>query len=319
MNSAKNLTEVPIETKCSSLQVAIIKTILYFDVFKYPITAIELHRFCQNIHANSEEINEAMDGLIKRNLVKTMNGFIFIGNGEAMIKRRVEGNLMAKKYYQKAWKYSKIISFFPYVEGIGITGSLSKNYMEKESDIDYFIISKSGRLWVCRTFLVLFKKIFLLNSHQYFCINYFIDTDSLEIQDRNIFTATELVFVMPTFNINLYNSWMDANSWTKEYYPNFPKQQLFGDIHTKNYRIKTLLEKILNTSLGEQMDTLFFKITLRHWKYKFKEFNDEEFDLKMRTRKNISKHHPNGYQTKVLNALTEKILHYEEEFGISLS
>src|SRR4029453_8923510 len=97
-----------------------------------------------------------------------------------------------------------LIASFPYVRCVCISGSLSKKYFDDTTDIDFFVITKPGRLWVCRTFLILFKKLFLLNSKKYFCINYFIDSDNLEIPDQNIFTATELTTLIPMHDYELY-------------------------------------------------------------------------------------------------------------------
>jgi len=43
-----------------------------------------------------------------------------------------------------------------------------------------------------------------------------------------------------------------------------------------------------------------FSLTLSIWQKKFKHFNKTDFDLNMRSRKNVSKHHPSGFQQKVL-------------------
>ena len=44
-----------------------------------------------------------------------------------------------------------------------------------------------------------------------------------------------------------------------------------------------------------------------YWKRKFPHFDESDFDLNMRTRKNVSKHHPQGFQQKVLDALEVKM------------
>ena len=79
---------------------------------------------------------------------------------------------------------TKFISKFPYVRAILLSGSISKGYMDKDSDVDYFIITQPNRLWVTRLLLMLFKKIFLFNSRKVFCINYFVDSEKLEIEEK---------------------------------------------------------------------------------------------------------------------------------------
>src|SRR5690606_3777846 len=102
------------------------------------------------------------------------------------------GNLMANKFSDIARKKAKLISQFPFVRGVMASGSLSKGYADEKSDIDFFIITIPNRLWIARTLLVLYKRIFLLNSHKFFCVNYFVDEKHLGIEEKNLFTATEL-------------------------------------------------------------------------------------------------------------------------------
>jgi hypothetical protein len=58
----------------------------------------------------------------------------------------------------------------------------------------------------------------------------------------------------------------------------------------------------MGKSLGDFADKQLFKLTLSIWQKKFKHFNKTDFDLNMRSRKNVSKHHPSGFQQKVLNS-----------------
>ena len=165
--------------------------------------------------------------------------------------------------------------------------------------------------------LILFKKIILLNSKKYFCVNYFIDTDNLEIPDKNIFTATELVHIIPTYNAELYNDFISSNSWVRSFYPN--KKMFEGRLPSGNNLIKRISEKMLSGRMGEKIDKWCFQRTIGHWKKKFPEFNEEEFDLNLRSKKNVSKHHPQGFQFKVTKAYEEKIKWFEKKLNIKLA
>ena len=103
----------------------------------------------------------------------------------------------------KALRNARLIFHFPFTRAIMISGSLSKNYADEASDVDYFIIVKPGRLWIARTLLIIYKRIFLMNSKKYFCVNYFIDEDHLEIEEKNLFTAVELTTLIPIHGFTL--------------------------------------------------------------------------------------------------------------------
>lgn len=256
------------------------------------------------------ELSKHLDDLVKEEKVFDVEGFYLLKNEPQLIARRKKGNLKAEELMKKAHKNASFISSFPFVKGVYVSGSLSKGYIDGDGDIDFFIVTKPNRLWIARTFLILYKKVFLLNSKKYFCVNYFIDDEQLEIKDKNIFTATEITTLLPMVNEQIYAQFLEANEWVKEYYPHFSKR----DTSTTNQRKKTWLgqslEKILSGSFGDRLDAAFMKRTLKRWQNKFHHLSDEEMELLMRTNRRVSKHHPSDFQTKVLNRYQEKLDQY---------
>jgi hypothetical protein len=178
--------------------------------------------------------------------------------------------------------------------------------MHEDGDIDYFIITSKGRLWVCRTLLILFKKVFLLNSRKYFCLNYFIDEENLKIVDENIFTATEVAFLLPVYNAALFKKFKEVNSWTLNHYST---DQIIVDFNpvTTNSSLKKLLEKLLSSGWADRLDLFFMRLTHKRWQRKFKDFPIDKLELTMRSNRGISKHHPRDFQNKVLNEYHKRI------------
>ncbi len=302
----------------NDLEAGVLKTLLYFDVFYYPLTLQEIKDNCRQIYNSPQDLEAVLEELVSKKIIKKQNDFYFINEDNSIVERRQNGNLMADKFYKAAFLFSRLISWFPFVKGVCISGSLSKGYMEKDSDIDYFIITSPSRLWLCRTLLVLFKKVFLLNSKKYFCVNYFIDTEHLAIPDKNLFAATELAFIHPTYNHELYMQFMKTNSWFKEFYPNKKEQENTKTLPQHKFFLKHFLEILFNGKAGEMLDNWCFRLTLKYWKKKFKNFDAAQFDLHLRSKKEVSKHHPNGFQIKVLAAYQIKIKEFQSRHSISL-
>ena len=300
-------------------QSAVVRTLLYFDIFQYPLTADEVQENCLEQKIPKTETDQILTHLASSGLVQRHENFYFINGTSELIPRRIDGNKRAEKYLQIARRYTKIISTFPFVEAVFLSGSLAKGSVAEDGDIDYFIITRPGRLWLCRTLLIAFKKVFLFNSHKYFCVNYFIDSNNLEVPDKNIFTATELVFARPVYNKELCKHFLESNSWSFSFYPNKLGIDLSKVQPLNNSLIKRLSEYLLNGRLGEKLDEYLFNLTLRHWKKKFNTFDETEFDLHMRSRKNVSKHHPNAFQQRVLKAHADKITAFEEQNKVQLT
>jgi predicted nucleotidyltransferase len=223
-----------------------------------------------------------------------------------LVDRRLKGNEMSKKIMPKAVRVSKFIGKFPYVESVCLSGALSKGYFDDNGDIDFFIITNPSRLWIARTLLILYKKIFLLNSNKYFCVNYFISTDQLEITEKNRFTATELLTLIPICGPKVFESFIEANSWTKSFLPNAVPHNRDNLKDISKPWLTNNFETLCNFTFGTGLDEIFRRITLKKWNSKFKNMKKADFDIALKSTQTVSKHHPNNFQKKVINTVNNK-------------
>lgn len=297
----------------------VLRSLVYFGIFNHPLTAEELRRYHPVPHISEEEVVQSIMKLQKLKLVHETNGFYQLSPNTTHIERRIAGSELAKIYLQRAVRISRWIGSMPFVRGVLISGSLSKGYMDKGSDIDYFIVTQKGRLWLCRSLLAIIRKMMPKPLRRYFCINYFIDNQSLSIPDHNLFVATELAFVTPTYNRLVWEKLLQENDWFRMYYPN--KRDSYPEIkavHDLSWLKKTM-EHILGGSIGEKLDTWFFNIMLKRWKKRYKDFDVDAFDLNIRTRKNVSKQHEKGHQYVVLQKYQNRWDELEKQYSVKLS
>ncbi|MEO8067955.1 MAG: nucleotidyltransferase domain-containing protein [Flavobacteriales bacterium] len=296
---------------------AVVRTLLYFDIFKHPLRKEELIAFSQLRAHESDDLRPALEHLLQEGLVVESDGHFALSEAGERTARRARHSQRAKERMVKAQRNSDLIGSFPFVRAVMLSGSISKGVLDETGDIDYFIITAPRRLWVARTLLVLYKKIFLLNSRRDFCVNYFIDTHHLAIEDRNLFTATEVVTLLPTHGPSWCRDFFNANQWAFERFPNMPAQRPMP-LEPSSSGPQRWTERLLNGALGEWLDDLFMRLTYMRWRRKFGGFDARTFELALRTRKYVSKHHPQGFQQRVLDALTERIARFEAQHGLSL-
>ena len=306
------------ESNITSLKRDIIRTLAYYDIFSYPLTASEVYHNLRDNHTSLDEVKRELEKLSRSQILHRKGEFYLLNNNDTYIKRREKGNALAKKRLKTAQRVSGFISRFPFIRGIFLSGSISKGFMEEDSDIDYFVITHPNRVWFSRLMLMLFKKVFLFNSKKIFCINYFVDSENLEIQEKNIFTATELVTLLPTFSSEMYEELYAKNIWMRQFYPNFPKRETAEVLDRKNGMLKSALEKLLGNKLGDKIDDFAMALFDKFNKTKYKNYDKEEFKIAFKSSKKESKHHPKFFQKKVLQEFDRKIKSLEERLRIPL-
>ena len=292
-----------------------LKTILYFSIFRYPLKINEIHSYTN--YSELLETSNELEHLMNEKILTKVDDFYVYGSDLDSVIKRMKGNMYAKRAMRIATQKAKFISKFPYVEGVGISGSLSKGYYDSESDIDFFVVTKPNKLWICRTLLILYKKVFLLNSRKYFCVNYFVSSNQMEIEEQNRFTATELKTLIPLQGKATFEQFYQKNNWVKNYFSKFePRLNAISD--TQKPAFSRGIEMIFDTKMGTITDGLFKMITLKKWRAKFHYLDEEDFKVALKTTKNISKHHPSNFQKKVILSLNSKMEEVQSKYNVVL-
>jgi len=289
-------------------ELTVLKALTYFDIFNYPLTGQEIKNFLGH-SINEEEFRSALRQLLFAKTIFKFNEFYSLHNDPEMVEKRLQGNARAKRFLPKAAKIGAFLYKFPYVRAVAVSGSLSKNYADPKADIDFFIITKTNRLWIARTFLHLFKKCTFLIGHQHFyCMNYFIDEKALLIRDQNIYSATEVVTLLPVGGADMINLFFRINSWTADWLPVYEaKHEL--NISDKDSFLKKIVEKIFDKKAGDRFDDFLFRLTTRRWQRKEKlgRRNLKGKLMNLVTGKHFSKSDPGAFQEKIIAMYKNKI------------
>ena len=299
-------------TDSIALKVGILKHLLYSEVFEHPLNTDEILRFSGvNTPFSYQELHTILAELSQDELIQLHDNHVCIFEVGQKINQRKLASERAGRLFDKAVRVATFIQKFPFVEGVGISGSLSKGILHSDGDFDFFIITKPNRVWVARTLLILYKKVFLFNSRKYFCVNYFIDSEHLEIEEKNRFTAVEVATLIPAAG-GVFDEFYEHNRWVHDFFPNNARTE-FDTKKPKKPWVSRSVQWLLRGSFGELMDRRFMEITLRRWQKKFGDFDDQKFRLTMKSRRYVSKHHPNDFQNKVLSKYEALLRTYRQK------
>ena len=288
---------------------SVLKVLLYFDMFNYPVTPAEIHMFIDQALTKSE-LDTILGRLLSDRYIYQLDEFISLQNNYSLAERRRKGNQLASQLIEKAKKISKLLYSFPYVRAIGVSGSVSKNFADEDADIDYFIITKANRLWIARTILHLFKKFpFLKGKDKWYCMNYFVDEAEMQIGEKNIYTATELITIMPMHGAASMNNFLSANEWAKTYFPNFSFNELVKNEEAVYSLPKRITEFFFNNKIGTWLDNYFFRLTTKRWLLKEKQgrLNTKGESMGLKTGKHCSKPNPVFFHDKFLQKFEARL------------
>lgn len=295
---------------------SILQTLAYFDMFRYPLTAAEIHLFLDR-PLPFTDIQNLLNELAAKGCIYRTDEFYSLQDDRSIAERRRQGNRQAERLLSLAYRIGSLLGKFPYVRGVGISGSLSKNYADEQADIDFFIITKANRLWIARTLLHLLKKLsFLAGRQHWFCMNYFIDETVLLMPEKNIFIATELVTLKPVTGAAL-PVFFTANRWASGYFPNHPFYPSGDQQVAKRHWMQVLTESFFNNRLGEWFDTYLMRVTRDRWLHKERKRrkNSRGEPMALRVDRHSGRPDPANFQQKILSLYHARLSDIDAQYA----
>ena len=187
----------------------------------------------------------------------TVGEYSNIRNPQSAIKqlKNYELRITNSKKKLENWRfraYIKLISIFPQIKLIGLSGSISMMNADKDDDIDLFVITGKNRLFTARFVAITIAFIMGLKralgqdkAVDKVCLNLFFDEENLSVPKfkKTLFVAHEILQMKPLINKNkVYERFLAANNWVFKLFPN-AKSQIINhksQINFKHLKFKTL-------------------------------------------------------------------------------
>lgn len=272
----------------------LLKTFLYFAVFKFPLTKREALAFCQ---FKTQSIDSELDFLLKEKLIYKIKNLYLPKNEKLWVERRLKGHREAKRIMPKAKKMAHILKHFPFVRSIMISGTLAKGYMDQNCDIDFFVITKPGNITISKFLIGVSRRLFFPKG---LCVNYIIDTDNLLIEKQNIYSATEFATLIPVMDSNIFHEFISKNKhWVTDNLPNYNIQRNISK-PIKEAALKISIEKLLSTKIGNFFETRLQKFYLKKLSNGKKEHKESFISGELKIKKGVIKGHNLSYEKTIL-------------------
>ncbi len=241
------------------LEEAVLRTVLYADVFSFALTPAEIHHFL--IHDRPTDAAAIEEILISsarlRALLHYESGYVTAQGRLELIARRLERERAAQVLWPLAQQYGVWLARLPFVRMVALTGALAvRNPSGQRDDLDYLLIVLPRRVWLARAFSILLVRLARRRGIE-ICPNYVLAANMLTQQRQDIFVAHEVAQMVPLYGHDLYWRLRAENAWVSAHLPN-ASGVFYMEPERPTGRVwrtlKRLLEWMLSGRLGDWLE-----------------------------------------------------------------
>ncbi|MBN1260104.1 MAG: hypothetical protein JXB35_05435 [Anaerolineae bacterium] len=245
-----------VEPRIQTVEEAILYTVSYADVFNYPLTVEEIHRYLVGMPASLAEVKAVTGGLVHTTgLLRQQDGFVMLEGREFLAGLRQRRAQVAAAMWPRALRYGRAIARLPFVRMVAVTGALTMDNVEAGDDYDYLIITAPGRLWVTRLLVIqlVVKPVARLGDEV--CPNYLLAETALTIEEQDLFHAHELAQMIPLHGLEIYRQLRAENAWALRFLPNVTAPPVVKAVPAPNGSLgRRALELLLKSPAGTMLE-----------------------------------------------------------------
>jgi hypothetical protein len=248
---------------------SIIKTIIYFDLFNYPLTSWELWRL-SDVKKSYGDFLSSLNNF-NHDRISFKHGFYYLtGRENILVTRQIRYNVSDRKF-KRAIRTTWWLSRLPWINLVGLANQIGAHNLRAEGDIDFFIITKPNRLWLSRLFLAGSLKLLNLrpkgsNTQDTFCLSFWVSESQLALHDfklnNDLYFTYWLASLTPLFDAdNYYDHLIASNTWLNNFLPNWqtikpnPRRSI-GEPRVQPISTWSLINKLENLARNWQIKHL---------------------------------------------------------------
>ncbi|MGD8792167.1 MAG: hypothetical protein PVF47_06405 [Anaerolineae bacterium] len=229
---------------------AILHTLVYADLFDYPLRTREIHRYLTGHTASLARVKGYLEANGGFGYLHSSPPFWFLAGREHLVDLRREREAFSQVLWRQARWYGKLIAMMPFVRLVAVTGSLAMNNASgPQDDIDLLIVATRNRVWLARGLAISIVHLARRFGVE-LCPNYVLAEHKLEMGEPNLYTAHELAQLVPLYGAGIYRRLLERNAWVVDFLPNaLPRQ---GNVREAGAAAR-LGQRTLEAALGGRL------------------------------------------------------------------
>lgn len=198
---------------------AVYATVGYADVFDMPIELTHLHRYLISKDASLTETSMAVDELVTTGHLGRRGDVIYLAGRSEVLDIYDERIVRAASMWSEAEVWGHRIGRVPFVRMVAVTGGLAVDSVADHDDIDFFIVTKPGRLWLTRLMIIALGRIADRDDID-LCPNFIVSDTAIEMSVRSVYVARELAQMVVIVGDDECQAVRQVNDWLFDFLPN---------------------------------------------------------------------------------------------------
>ena len=235
------------------LQESILATLVYHDLLGMALTAVEAWRFLLRpkvgeggmghpTHANLRfswepgrngawatgatlrDVETVLGGLVSREILNTQNGFYCLPGRVQCVTERVERHALAQRKWSRLRQIVWWLQGVPFLRMVAGSGSLAREFVREESDLDVLIVAAPGRIWTVRFLVTVLLDVLGMRrrptgpTQDLVCLNHYLALDGLRLPYHSIYTAYEYARLVPLLGEDVCDVFREHNrGWMEQF------------------------------------------------------------------------------------------------------
>ncbi len=219
---------------------AVHATVCYADVFDMPIELDHLHRYLVGARLTFDEVDQLVDELVTAGRLARRDQLVHLRERPEVLAIWDERTERAQTMWRDAERWGRRIGRLPFVRMVSVTGGLAVDSVAAHDDIDYFIVTRPGRLWLTRAMVLVLGRLAAFKGLD-LCPNFIVTDIALTMDEQTIYVARELAQMVVIVGPDVCRNVRQHNEWMFDLLPN---ATIDGDISRSSDQSVHVLQKL---------------------------------------------------------------------------
>lgn len=261
------------------LRESIYATVCFFDVFDKPVHRRDFFRYLFGVEGYQEDVDEF---LAKEKRLGRRGDYYFLPGREETVAVKDSRGPVNDLYWKKVMRYVPKLHKVPFIQAVAVCNSLAFENCTSESDIDLFIITKKGRIFIARVLSGILLHLLGVRRHKEkvagrLCLSFYVAEDGMDLSGLVKEDEVYLYYWMRSLEFvyrrddKIYGRFYKKNKWFLKEVPggmgamHGNKRSFFSRI------VSGLFEFVLGGKLGDFVESRLEKRHLKRFDKRKKE------------------------------------------------